>query len=114
MISKPSAPPDSSPPPKSAPEPEYKQFVNSTGLDYRRDLDLVVASFSPSGNYFIARSSLDWNKLRDYATRQGGSCYQDLCRMQGSTPERHISFLPLRHDAIAVAVGAPTTWPPHG
>jgi len=91
--------------PNSAPEPEYKQFVDGTGLDYRRDLDLVVASFSPSGNYFIARGRFDWNKLRDYATRQGGSCYQDLCRMQGSTPERHISFLPLRHDAIAVAVG---------
>jgi hypothetical protein len=36
--------------------------------------------------------------------RQGGSCYKDLCRIQGSKPERHISFLPLRDDAIALAV----------
>jgi hypothetical protein len=89
---------------KAAPEPEYKQFVEGTGLDYRRDLDLVLGSFSKSGNYFIARGRFDWNKLRDYAARQGGSCYQQLCRVQGSTPERHISFLPLRNDTIAVAV----------
>jgi hypothetical protein len=89
---------------KIPPEPEYKQFVDGTGFDYRRDLDLVVASFSGSGSFFIARGRFDWNKLRAYAARQGGSCYQELCRMQGSTAERHISFLPLRDDAIALAV----------
>lgn len=72
-------------------EPEYKQFVDGTGFDYRRDLDLATASFSKSGNFFIASGRFDWNKLREYAVRQGGSCYQDLCRIQGSTPERHIS-----------------------
>jgi hypothetical protein len=85
-------------------EPEYKQFLDGTGFDYRRDLDTVVASFSGSGTYFIARGRFDWAKLRDYATRNGGSCYQDLCRMQGSRPDRHISFLPLRKDALALAV----------
>jgi hypothetical protein len=85
-------------------EPEYKQFLDGTGFDYRRDLDSVVASFSGSGTYFIARGRFDWAKLRDYATRNGGSCYKDLCRMQGSRPDRHISFLPLRKDAIALAV----------
>ena len=63
-----------------------------------------MASFSRSGTFFIARGRFDWKKLRDYAAHQGGSCYQDLCRMQGSTPERHISFLPLRDDALALAV----------
>jgi len=90
----------------SKPEAEYKQFVEGTGLDYRRDLDRVFASFSKSGNYFIVRGRFNWDKLRDYAIRQGGSCYQQLCRMQGSTPERHISFLPLRRDVLALAVGA--------
>jgi hypothetical protein len=85
-------------------EPEYKQFLDGTGFDYRRDLDTLIASFSPSGTFFIARGRFDWKKLRDYALRQGGSCYQDLCRMQGSTPDRHISFLPLRNDALALAV----------
>jgi hypothetical protein len=85
-------------------EPEYKQFLDGTGFDYRRDLDTLVASLSRSGTFFIARGRFDWKKLRDYATRQGGSCYENLCRMQGSTPERHISFLPLRDDALALAV----------
>ena len=89
----------------SAPlEPEYKQFLDGTGFDYRRDLDSVVMSMSKSGNFFIARGRFDWKKLRDYAAKQGGSCYQDLCRMQGSTPERRISFLPLRDDVMALAV----------
>src|SRR5580704_28651 len=85
-------------------EPDYKQFLDGTGFDYRKDLDAVTASFSKSGNFFIARGRFNWAKLRDYAARQGGSCYQDLCRMPGSTPERRISFLPLRDDTIALAV----------
>ncbi len=85
-------------------EPEYRQFLDGTGFDYRRDLDSVVMSMSKSGNFFIARGRFDWKKLRDYAAKQGGSCYQDLCRMQGSTPERRISFLPLRDDVMALAV----------
>ena len=85
-------------------EPDYKQFLEGTGFDYKRDLDSVVASFSGNGNFFIARGRFNWGKLRAYAVREGGSCYKDLCRIQGSKPERHISFLPLRDDAIALAV----------
>ena len=85
-------------------EPEYRQFLDGTAFDYRKDLDSVTASFSKSGNFFIARGRFDWQRLRDYAARQGGSCYEQLCRMQGSTPERRISFLPLRDDTMALAV----------
>jgi hypothetical protein len=87
-------------------EPDYKQFVDGTGFDYRRDLDSLILSISASGNYFIARGRFDWNKLRAYAAKEGGSCYDQLCRMPGSTPARHISFLPLRTDTIALAVSA--------
>src|SRR5579885_3235219 len=85
-------------------EPEYKAFLDGTGFDYRRDLDFVVASFSGAGEFFVARGHFDWAKLRNYAIRQGGSCYDQLCRVQGSTPERRISFLPLRDNVIALAV----------
>jgi hypothetical protein len=87
-------------------EPEYRAFLDGTGFDYRRDLDLLVASFGPKGNYFIARGRFDWSKLRNYAAKQGGSCYDQLCRAPGSTPERHISFLRLRNDVIALAVSS--------
>lgn len=90
-------------------EPEYKEFLDGTGFDYRRDLDSVTASFAHSGNYFIARGRFNWAKLREYVAHSGGSCYRDLCRVQGSRPERRISFVPLREsllgdDAIALAV----------
>jgi len=85
-------------------EPEYKQFVDDSGFDYRRDLDLAAASFSASGTYIIARGRFDWKKLEAYAKKQGGNCYQRLCRMPGSRPERRISFLPLRDDTLALAV----------
>lgn len=88
----------------AAPEPDYRKFVEGSGFDYRRDLDSVVAALGASGNYFIARGRFNWKKLREYAAAQGGSCYQDLCRLQGSTPQRRISFLPLRNDLIALAV----------
>lgn len=89
---------------KMSQEPDYQKFVEGTGFDYRRDLDSVVASFSPGGSFFIARGRFNWNKLRDYTAHQGGSCYNDLCRVAGSRPERRISFLPLRGDTIALAV----------
>jgi len=85
-------------------EPEYKKFVDGAGFDYRRDLDFVVASFSGAGEFFVARGHFDWEKLRSYAIKQGGSCYDQLCRVQGSTPERRISFLPLRDNVIGLAV----------
>ena len=54
----------------------------------------------------MARGHFDWAKLRQYAIRQGGSCYDQLCRVQGSTPERRISFFPVRSDLMALAVSA--------
>lgn len=87
-------------------EPEYKQFLQGTGFDYRRDLDQVTASISKSGNFFLVRGRFDWTKLHDYVQRQSGSCYEQLCRMQGSKPERLISFLPLRDDFMALAVSS--------
>jgi hypothetical protein len=89
---------------KAALEPDYQQFLEATGFDYRRDLQSAVASFSHSGTFFIARGRFDWKKLRDYAASHGGSCYRELCRMPGSTADRHISFVPLRNDAIGLAV----------
>src|SRR4051812_39356478 len=52
-------------------EPEYRQFLDGTGFDYHKDLNSVTASFSKSGNFFIARGRFNWTKLRDYAARQG-------------------------------------------
>jgi hypothetical protein len=91
-------------PSKTAEEPDYLAFVRSTGFDYRGDLDLAAVSFGSEGEFFVIKGRFDWKKLGSYAASQGGACYNGLCRMPGSTPERHISFLPLQSNLMALAV----------
>lgn len=81
--------------PKVMEEADYQTFVRDTGFDYKRDLDQAFASFTNSGNFFVVKGRFDWKRLQDYATHSGGSCYNDLCHMPGSTPDRQISFVPL-------------------
>lgn len=86
-------------------EPEYRTFVRNSNFDYKRDLDSAMVAFAPDGTFFLINGRFDWRKLAEYAKLQGGSCYGDLCRMTGSTPNRQISFVPLRQDLMALAVG---------
>ena len=90
---------------KLAEEPEYKVFVMKTEFDYTRDLDAVLACFTPRAKYLVAEGRFDWNSLQSYARDQGGTCRDALCRMRGSTPERKISFFPLRPNLMGLAVG---------
>jgi hypothetical protein len=90
---------------KVAEEPEYKVFVMKTEFDYTRDLDAVLACFTPSAKYLVAKGRFDWSSLASYAREQGGGCRDALCRMSGSTPERKISFFPLRPNLMGLAVG---------
>jgi hypothetical protein len=85
-------------------EPEYQQFVRRTGFDYQRDLDLALVAFTPGAKYFLLRGRFDWPALRGYVAKEGGQCADDLCRMQGSSPERRISFFPIQSDVMALAV----------
>ena len=89
---------------KAAVEGEYQAFLNGTGFDYQRDLDEVVGSFSGAGTFLVLRGRFDWPKLQAYAGKNGGSCYDKLCRMPGSVPERRISFVPLSNSVMAMAV----------
>ena len=89
---------------KAAEEPEYKVFVLKTEFDYTRDLDAVLACFTPRAKYFVVRGRFDWDSLQSYTREQGGTCRNMLCRMNGSTPERKISFFPLRPRLMGLAV----------
>jgi len=90
---------------KVAEEPEYKVFVMKTEFDYTRDLDAVLACFTPHAKYLVVKGRFDWSSLASYAREQGGACRDALCRMSGSTPERKISFFPLRPNLMGLAVG---------
>ena len=85
-------------------EPEYLSFVQSTGFDYQKDLDNVAASFTSDATYFIVRGRFNWAKLENFAKANGGGCYERLCHLPGSVPERRISFLPLQPNVMALAV----------
>jgi hypothetical protein len=89
---------------KTPEEAEYRQFVSKTEFDYKQDLDLALASFGPTGKYFLLKGRFDWNRLNTYVRSQGGECYNTTCRMSGSTPDRKISFFPLRPGIMALAV----------
>jgi hypothetical protein len=83
---------------------DYLAFVRDSGFDYKRDLDDVVASFAPAGNFFVVRGRFDWKRLESFAKQSGGGCYDKLCHMPGSTPDRRISFLPLAAGVMGLAV----------
>ena len=92
---------------KAAEDPEYRTFVYATRFDYMNDLDSVLAAFPRAGGtYVMAEGRFDWKSLRSYVAGENGQCINSLCRVTGSTPDRHISFMPLRRDLMAMAVSS--------
>jgi hypothetical protein len=89
---------------KVAEEPEYRRFVEKTGFDYKQDLDTALVAFRSGDTFFLLRGRFDWANLVDYVRAQGGICHNSLCRMQGSTPARQISFFPVHRNVMALAV----------
>ncbi len=90
-------------------EAEYRAFVEGTGFDYTRDLDSAFIAFAPEGRYLLVRGRFDWRLLKDYVEAQGGRCRNAFCRVEGSTPERQISYFPVERDLMALAV-SPDSW----
>ncbi len=88
-----------------AAEPEYRAFLEETGFDYTRDLDLVLVSFHQGQTFFLLGGRFRWDRIRAYSTRHGGSCAQGYCTMTGSRPDRRISMFPMRSGLMAMAVG---------
>jgi len=83
----------------SAPEePDYQKFVAATGFDYRKDLDGVLATFRPDASFFIVTGRMSREKFSAYATANGGRCENSLCSVQGSAPDRQISWT--FHDGV--------------
>jgi hypothetical protein len=85
---------------------DYKRFVNQTEFDYKQDLDSALIAFAPAGKYMLLRGRFEWSSLKKYVQAENGSCNNLLCRLPGSTPERHISFLPVQSNLMALAVSS--------
>jgi hypothetical protein len=89
---------------KAGEDPEYQHFVRQTQFDYTQDLDSAMVAFAPTGKFLMVQGRFDWKSLRAYVESQDGSCFNAFCRMAGSTPERRISFFPVRSNLMALAV----------
>jgi hypothetical protein len=87
-------------------EPEYRSFVYQTGFEYLNDLDSALIAFRPTGTYFLLSGRFHWNTLKEYTVNNGGKCHNTLCKIEGSAPDRMISYFPLRPDVMALAVGS--------
>lgn len=81
-------------------EAEYKEFVEKTGFDFRRDLDRLVAVIGEPDSYYIATGRFDWAKISAYV----GNCAKGVCSMAASQPGKWISLMKLPNGAIAIAV----------
>jgi hypothetical protein len=89
---------------KAGEDPEYQSFVRQTQFDYKKDLDLAIVAFAPTGKFLLLKGRFDWKSLRAYVASQDGKCNDSFCRMIGSTVERRISFFPVRSNLMALAV----------
>jgi hypothetical protein len=94
---------------KTPEEPDYQRFVEKTSFNYKKDLDSVMAAFGPTGRFILAKGRFDWKSLRSYTESQQGQCYNSMCRMTGSTPDRRISFIPIQSGLMALAVSTDAT-----
>lgn len=84
-------------------DPEYQTFVRQTRFDYMHDLDSAMIAFAPTGNYFLVKGRFDWKSIRNYVEQVEGNCVNSLCRVNGSGPDRRISFFPVQRDLMAMA-----------
>ncbi len=84
-------------------EPDYARFVQSTGFDWRKHLDRAVVRFSGEDRFLIVAGTFDRARLAAYAKASGGRCAGELCTLQGSGPDRQVSFVPLRRALLGVA-----------
>lgn len=90
--------------PATLEDPEYKGFVAATGFDYRRDLDAVLLMSRPGDTLMVVAGAFDLERLAQYAKANGGHCAGELCSLQGSAPQRQISWTPLRRHVLGLAV----------
>jgi hypothetical protein len=91
-------------PPKGQEDSEYREFAGKIGLNWQTDLDSALLALAPSGKYMLITGRFNWPRLRSYVRKAGGACFDQACRLNGSTPERRISFFPLRENMMALAV----------
>ena len=89
-------------------ESDYLSFVRETGFDYTRDLQALAGSADGQQVFCAMQGRFDWRRLRGYATKHGGVCERDLCRVETSTRGRWASFRLVQPDVLALSISGDT------
>jgi hypothetical protein len=89
-------------------DPDYEQFISSTGFDYQRDLDQVAIAATADGKLVIADGRFDRKKIEEYALRSGTVERRDghtIYVMKSKIPGRDISLTFLGAHRIVLGEG---------
>lgn len=84
---------------------DYRQFVDASGFDYRRDLDAALVQWRQGTALLVLKGHFDHERLETYARTNGGQCARSFCSLAGSVPQRRISFQPLGRRLMALSAG---------
>jgi hypothetical protein len=84
--------------------PDYRKFIEETGVDYRRDLDYAVVGLHDNANYFALRGRFDWPTIERYALANRGFCGEGACRLQTDSG-RQASFALVEPELLVLSVG---------
>ncbi len=87
---------------KSSEDAEYRAFVRETDFDYQQDIQALAGATDGAQLFFVVRGSFAWNRLRQYASRHGGGCGDEVCSVPTSRPGRWASFLPIQSNVIGL------------
>jgi hypothetical protein len=93
---------------KAAEELDYQKFVEQTSFDYREDLDVVLGAFYSGRSLFLLRGRFDWERIRQWAEKQGATCINGYCAMDTSRPNRAVSFYMVFPNVMAVGIAENT------
>ncbi len=94
---------------KTTQEPEYREFLRETHLDYMKDIQAIAGLADGKEILFVVRGRFDWGRLRKYALIQGGGCDRRLCKLPTSQGSRWASFLSIQPDVMGLAVASDST-----
>ena len=89
---------------KAAEDPEYRDFAEQIGFDYRTDLDAVAVAYANGSLFATLRGRFNWQRLSAYALSQRGQCAKGICSMPASRPNQIISWEQLSGDTLGWAV----------
>lgn len=86
-------------------DPQYRDFLKTTGFEYTRDVDALACTIGPRNEIeCFLQGRFDWQRLSAYAHSHAGECRNDTCVLPGSQSNRWIQFSEIEAGVLRVRV----------